>query len=68
MLKKELGHTASQRAMRNKNFKKIEKAVKRKKQPKANRCKLLFNPFTPRDFAEKRVLKLVEWFLDTVVL
>ena len=22
----------------------------------------LFNPFTPGDFAEKRVLKLVEWF------
>ena len=21
-----------------------------------------FNPFAPRDFAEKRVLKLVEWF------
>ena len=23
---------------------------------------LLFNPFAPGDFAEKRVLKLVEWF------
>ena len=22
----------------------------------------LFNPFAPGDFAEKRVLKLVEWF------
>ena len=22
----------------------------------------IFNPFTPADFAEKRVLKLVEWF------
>ena len=21
-----------------------------------------FNPFTPGDFAEKRILKLVEWF------
>ena len=25
---------------------------------------LSFNPFTPGDFAEKRVLKLVEWFSD----
>ena len=24
--------------------------------------KSYFNPFAPRDFAEKRVLKLVEWF------
>ena len=24
--------------------------------------KFAFNPFTPGDFAEKRVLKLVEWF------
>ena len=24
--------------------------------------KVLFNPFAPGDFAEKRVLKLVEWF------
>ena len=23
---------------------------------------LIFNPFAPGDFAEKRVLKLVEWF------
>ena len=23
---------------------------------------ILFNPFAPGDFAEKRVLKLVEWF------
>ena len=23
-----------------------------------------FNPFAPGDFAEKRVLKLVEWFSD----
>ena len=22
----------------------------------------LFNPFTPRDFGEKHILKLVEWF------
>ena len=22
----------------------------------------LFNPFAPGDFAEKRILKLVEWF------
>ena len=26
--------------------------------------KTLFNPFAPGDFAEKRVLKLVEWFSD----
>ena len=26
------------------------------------RCTLQFNPFAPGDFAEKRVLKLVEWF------
>ena len=26
------------------------------------RLKKLINPFAPRDFAEKRVLKLVEWF------
>ena len=25
-------------------------------------CNLLVNPFAPGDFAEKRVLKLVEWF------
>ena len=26
------------------------------------RIKYYFNPFAPGDFAEKRVLKLVEWF------
>ena len=25
-------------------------------------CILPFNPFAPGDFAEKRVMKLVEWF------
>ena len=25
-------------------------------------CMVEFNPFAPGDFAEKRVLKLVEWF------
>ena len=27
-----------------------------------NARKSAFNPFAPGDFAEKRVLKLVEWF------
>ena len=27
-----------------------------------NLTKFYLNPFTPGDFAEKRVLKLVEWF------
>ena len=26
------------------------------------KSKILFNPFAPGDFAEKRVLKLVKWF------
>ena len=31
-------------------------------QPRAAHIRPVLNPFAPGDFAEKRVLKLVEWF------
>ena len=43
MLKKELGHSASQRAMRKENRITRKSSKKKKKKPKANRRKLLFN-------------------------
>ena len=35
--------------------------ILKEKKAKVN---IVINPFAPGDFAEKRVLKLVEWFSD----
>ena len=35
---------------------------KKIKMPLQKKAMTRFNPFAPGDFAEKRVLKLVEWF------